>query len=331
MKTIYLDWNVFSLLFNREKIQNTEDKETFDNLYNVIQGLKKELIIPFSNAHLQDLYKSYKKGERERVDTSLEFIKELTNSVCITQYWDQTSARFHQRDPFEFFNSLKEEEDNSFNSFDDVLNTLKEVGADKLFDVYKELPHNMNFEQIKEQNPFFASLFPRSQKENNMYAVMFDMFDLISSVRQNPVIYSELRKLFKNGLQIDPNISNYENTIEQLDTYLPKTMLNKSFTELYSENNKRNYSKNIDYELITGLYMQLDFVGYHSDKINEKNTYENLFNDALHCFYAAHSNVYLTNDKRNYKKTKAVFENQNISTLIMTPTEFIDYLLDRKH
>ena len=72
--------------------------------------------------------------------------------------------------------------------------------------------------------------------------------------------------------------------------------------------------------------MQLDFVGYGSDKLTEKNQYDNLFNDALHCFYGAHCDFFITADKKTYKKTKAVYQSENISTQVMKPKEFIDFL-----
>ncbi len=105
-------------------------------------------------------------------------------------------------------------------------------------------------------------------------------------------------------------------------------MLNKSFTELYQDNNKTDISKNTTYSKLTGIFMQLDFVGYASDKLTEKNKYDNLFNDALHCFYAAHCDFFLTSDKKTYKKTKAVFESEDIATKVMKPKEFVDYVLN---
>lgn len=269
--------------------------------------------------------KSYEKGERERVSESLTYVSELTKNVCLTQYWNEENAKWHSRDPIEFFNSILQDDSDSFNSWEDVIEPLKEYGIVKIFSSFKSQPHGMNFEEIEKYSPFFASLFPKARAENTMYAAIQDTFDLLSKINSNPTVYKELRKLFKEGIKIDPNISNFDNTIEKLDKYLPKTMLNKSFTELYEMNNNSK-SKNKDYDKVIGVYMQLNFVGYNSDKLTVKNRYDNIFNDALHCFYAAHCDFYLTNDNRNYKKSKAVYESEKIATQVYNIPEFIKAL-----
>ena len=69
--------------------------------------------------------------------------------------------------------------------------------------------------------------------------------------------------------------------------------------QLYDESHQKSSLKNEIYNKITSIYMQLDFVGVHKDKLTHKNGYNNLFNDALHCFYAAHCDIFLTNDKKS--------------------------------
>lgn len=328
MTRIYLDWNIITNLIGPERISDKGLQEEFLLIKRVFENPDLDLVFPFSNAHLKDLMKSYEKGERERVANSLTYLSELSNNVCLTQYWNEKIAKWHIREPFEFFNSMLEENSGSFNSWEDILKPLKELGIDKLFDLYKYQPHGIDFEQIELHSPLFASLFPRARVENNMQAAIHDIFEILTKINSNPIIYKELRKLFKDGLDLDSNISNFENTIEQLNEYLPKTLLNKSFTELYEMNNKRN-TKNKDYDKVIGLYMQLDFVGYNSDKLTEKNQYNNIFNDALHCFYAAHCEFYLTNDNRNYKKSKAVYESEGIGTHVFKTNEFIDLIINK--
>jgi len=325
MIQIYLDWNIITNLIKPEQISNQVLQDEFLLLKGIFEHPDSKLIIPYSNAHLKDLMKSYKKGERERVLDSLSYVSELTKNVCLAQYWNEKNAKWHLRDPIEFFNSMLQDNLDSLKSWEDVIHPLKKCGIDKIFDIYKFQPHGMDFKEIEKYSPFFASLFPKARAKNTMYAVIQDIFDMLSKINSNPTVYKELRKIFKDGLKIDSNISNLDNTIEQLDTYLPKTMLNKSFTEL-CEINKNDNSKNKDYGKVIGIYMQLDFVGYNSDKLSDKNKYDNIFTDALHCFYAAHCDFYLTNDNRNYKKSKAVYESEKIGTQVYKTKEFIDSL-----
>jgi len=324
---MYLDWNVITTLRQIENLTNNDDVITFNALFNVINSARDKLVIPYSNGHLNDLMKSYKKGERERVEQSLKFLSLLTQDVCLTQYWNEESAKWHYRNPEEYFSSLIEDGNGvDSTSFESILTPLKEFGLDKIYDILKIFPHNINFEQLEEHNSFFSIFFKRAKNVNSMFAVIQDFFDLTNEMKTNPVVYNELRSVFKTSIPLDQNIHNVDNVIEMLDKTMPKTMLNKSFTELYQENSKTEMSKNKDYSKIIGTFLQLDFVGYGSDKLTEKNQYDNLFNDALHCFYGAHCDFFITGDKKTYKKTKAVYQNENIMTQVMKPAEFIEYL-----
>lgn len=322
---VYLDWNIITNLINPDKIPDRIIRDQFIYLKQLFEYPNEEVIFPYSDAHLKDLKRSFDKGERDRVSQSLDYISVLTRNICLVQYWNEENAIWQTRDPFDFFNSIVMDNSSNFNSWDDLLEPLKEYGLDKIFDIYKNIPHNINFEEVEQYNPFFASLFPRARIENNLDAVIRDTFEMFSKVYTNPAVYKELRKIFKEGLKIDSNISNFQNVIDELDKYLPKTLLNKSFTELYDLNTKSSI-KNKTYDKIIGVFMQLDFVGYNSDKLSEKNRYDNIFNDALHCFYAAHCDLFLTNDIKNSKKSKAVFESEKIATQVYNTKEFIEML-----
>lgn len=331
MIKIYLDWNVFTTLNQIQNIENQEEKIIFETMLNIVTNTEAKIVVPFSNAHLNDLMKSYKKGERERVYQALNFISLVTQNVCLSQYWNEQNSKWHIRNPNEYFESLLEdEEENSLISIESITSTLSEYGMGNIFEMYKLIPHNINFEQFEDSNIPFLSYLKRAQTENSMYAVIEDVFEIFNEIKNNPSAYNELRSSFTDNIKLDPNVNNVSNVIELLDKTMPKTMLNKSFTELYVENDRTETSKNKDYSKITGIFMQLDFVGYGSDKLNEKNKYDNLFNDALHCFYGAHCDFFITSDKKTIRKTKAVYQSEEINTLVLKPREFIEFLQEIK-
>lgn len=305
MIKMYLDWNVITTLRQTESLTNKEDLIMFQSLSRVINSLRDKFIIPYSNGHLNDLLKNHRKGELERVEQSLEFISLLTHDVCLTQYWNDAVAIWHNRNPKEYFASLIDQEKRyGAMGFENMLESLEEFGLDKMFDIFKLLPHDIDFEQLEQKKSSFLMLFNRSRTENSLYAVMADILELSNELKTNPVVYNELRSLFKTYIPLNQNIHNVDNVIEMLDTTMPKTMLNKSFTELYQDYSKTETSKNKSYSKIIGTFMQLDLVGYGSDRLTDKNQYDNLFNDALHCFYAAHCDFFITADKKAYKKNK---------------------------
>jgi len=322
---LYLDSQIFSNLSSFENLPKEEDVKVYRNLNNLISSLRDQIIIPYSNTHLDDLMKSYKQGQNERVSKSLAFISSLTQNVCLVQYWNEEHATWHYRDPFEFFNS-KIEDETTGASLDNIHDKFKEYGIDKAFEPLKSIPHGFDFKQMQDHAPAFASMFPRAQNEGTAYAAVMDILDLTTQLQTNPSAYLELRNWLRTSMNLDPNISNFGNVIKQLDEYLPKTMLNKSFTELYADTNKKDYLKNKNYSKITGIYMQLDMVGYRPDKMNDKNGYDNMLHDAFHCFYGAHCDYFITADKICYKKSKAIYQSENITTPVMKPQEFLEHL-----
>lgn len=324
---IYLDWNVITTMQNPDRIKDEKQRGIFSLIRYILERLSSDIVVLYSNAHLADLMKSYQQGERERVFTSLKYLSTITNDTCIAQYWNEDRAKLHERNPTEFFNSMLEDSEDSFLSFDYIKGVMKKNGMGDIFEMFKYQPHNMDIEQISKHMPLFGSIFVRSRTDKSMYATIQDIFDFFQQVNNNPAVYNELRRVFKETLKIDPNIGNFTNTIEQLDQYLPKTMLNKSFTELFEEGNKKQYTKGEGYNKLIGIYMQLDYVGYNSDKLTDKNKYGNLFNDAQHCFYASHCHYFITNDDKTFKKSKAVFQGEKISTMVMKPIEFVDYFI----
>jgi hypothetical protein len=327
MIKIYLDWNVLTTLNQIQNIENHAEKIIFETILNIVSNTETKIVVPFSNAHLNDLMKSYKKGERERVSNALNFISFVTQNICLSQYWNEENSIWHFRNPNEYFESLIEDEkENSIISIESITEIFSKYGMGNIFEMYKLIPHNINFKQCEVSKIPFVSLLKKAKVENSIYAVMEDFFEITNEIKNNPSFYNELRSYFTSYIKLDPNVNNVENVIELLDKTMPKTMLNKSFTELYIENNKIESSKNKDFSKITGMFMQLDFIGFSSDKLNEKNKYDNLFNDALHCFYGAHCDIFITSDKKMIKKTKALYKSLEINTLVLTPRQFIESL-----
>ncbi len=69
--------------------------------------------------------------------------------------------------------------------------------------------------------------------------------------------------------------------------------------------------------------------GFKADKVKvtdkEKNTFKNTTEDASHSAFASRCEFYITNDDKNYHKTKAVFKKLGIYTIVLKPNEFIQY------
>ncbi|UHG92952.1 hypothetical protein [Spirosoma oryzicola] len=326
MITVYLDWNIITNLADPSYINNIDIQKKLLYIKDKFETRGKDVAIPYSNAHMNDLSKSYKKGERERVEKSLNYLSLLTWDVCIAKYWGEDVPKWHKRSPKEFFETTISLDDLQSKNFTQLTAGIDELVKTGVFDVFKAIPHDIDFGYIIKNYPALANLYPLSQQENNVYAVLHDTFNILELISDDPSLYNELRKMVKESIGIDPHISALNNIVDKLDEFLPNTLLNTSFTELASSNQSNLYYKKSYQDVIVHKFMQLDFLGYNSDKLSDKNKYSNLFNDALHCYYAAYCDVFITNDKKTAKKSKAVYESEGIITQIYSLDEFTSLL-----
>lgn len=66
---------------------------------------------------------------------------------------------------------------------------------------------------------------------------------------------------------------------------------------------------------IAGIFELLDLLGYWKDKYNKKSNYARLW-DSSHTFYAAHTNYFVSRDKRTRNKAKVVYHQYGIETKV---------------
>jgi len=84
-------------------------------------------------------------------------------------------------------------------------------------------------------------------------------------------------------------------------------------------------SANAYYDKVMGLFTTTDLKGYRQD-----NKFANLLDDALHCFYAAHCQYFITIDKRCYDKAKLVYGKLKINCKVFTPVEFREWYVNHR-
>lgn len=328
--TVYFDWNVLTCMKPWAKLKE-EDAKLFKELFQRTEN-QDNIIRPFSNAHLLDLKKSYQKGYHIETYKDIDFISQITKNACLCKYWGSEAPKWHVREPKPFFNEIVENLDFPYNDMGDIVRTISEIEGGQhlagIFDQFKLIPHNIDFKVIDEHIPVLSTILQKSRSQNNYYALMDDVIGLFNEVFSNPLVYKELRKTFKELIPVHQSVKSVDTAIEELDKYLPKTALSKSFTELYETNNPKEVESAHIRDNVVGIYMQLDYVGFKSDKIGKKITYNNLFNDALHAYYGSHCDYYVTGDKDGLSKTRATYKELKLSSKALSPKEFLDILTD---
>lgn len=147
MCEVYLDLNVFDRIEKRETLdENT--KKHYDHLYNQI--VSEDIVVPYSNAHLNDLKRAYLKNSEKTLE-HVENIKFLTNDLCIVNYWGDQGITWHYRDINEYFETSRIDIGLMASSFEEFINKM-EFGFIFQLQVlplkYKPLPEDFRQKQM---------------------------------------------------------------------------------------------------------------------------------------------------------------------------------------
>jgi hypothetical protein len=178
MIKIYLDWNVVSNMLESAKltteVELTETQANHLLLHQIfILQRNSNLVVPYSNAHLLDI-----KGA-QNLEEKLEYLSLLSSDICIGQYWDHDQIIWHQISTEENYNTEMEEDF----TFEKLTEDLEDSGMPNLFDMFKNLPHGIDFTAFDASFPRAQEIFKHSKNENSMYAMMQDMFELYKSMK----------------------------------------------------------------------------------------------------------------------------------------------------
>ena len=133
----------------------------------------------------------------------------------------------------------------------------------------------------------------------------------------------DMRKLFRDLLKIDTGKLNAlppEKVLGYLDERYRTVGVEITFTETVEKGllELEHLGKNAGlYDRISMLFGLLDTVGYAKDKETDKSDFARLW-DANHAYFAAHLDIFLTNDRRTKKKTELVYYLLEIPTRVLS-------------
>ncbi len=316
-KKVYLDWNIFNKL---ENIQTISDQEHL--IYNFLneQITNHKLIAPYSNAHLNDLFRGYKK-DPSYTPGHLQNITRLTNNLCLAQYWGEKDVRWHIRDPESFIKEKIEEEDIAPLSFLDLFLSLDDPLLESAWELKKLslmlTPIPNDFKKLYAIDPVFTLMYPRTKEQMTLLALCEDIYEFSYKVKSDFALYKNFKKFIIDGKNKFPQYKNVFNNAETKVIGNPKYL---SWDTMFDELPQYNSSANLNYNSILTLFTRTDLKGYRQDE-----KFANMIDDALHCFYAAHCDFFITLDSRCYDKTKLVYEKLKIATRVFTPLEFKEW------
>jgi len=322
MLRIYLDWNVI--------IQLKAQAARLSDFNDFIRHNFNRLCIPYSHAHLKDM-SSGSEEFPQFLTSELEFLAELSHNNYMI--YDYTSGKVEPFlvQPSKAFEGFNENNLDSM-SIDAVLEHLdseSDMKFGKMIRCFISLLPNPHYMQKLPscESGIFTEMANSITSSPSYYHLLKAVTEYNSQVYKDPVKYKSMRSETRKGLQIKPHqLSTSDQPMEKIESELRRISGNSDVGIMTALETLK-----IDYpEFRTWLtdffaiYLTLDYMGYHSDKINEKNKPDNLITDIMHTFYGAHCDYYISCDKKAVAKASQVYKELKISTKATSPELFLE-------
>ncbi len=324
MIRVYLDWNVIS------NLKRTEIPKFRDLRLRISQNLDR-LLIPFTNAHIDDLRKSVKPDlSNDLLLNDLELLSEVSNNQFINWTKNNITEPFIGHPNRFYYENIEDwKNPNQFdfsNIFNDMIKSFEEIGLGSIGELYKNQMQSIPIDDIL-KNDSFKNIFKINTDFNNYWDFLNVIAKSMHEFSSNKEYYKEFRLNIQNsGLNVSKNSENWlDNEIfDNIDELLKSKGVNQSFMELSTYANQQvKKDKSTVYDEFISMYLMLDMIGYKSDKLKKpSNNITNITNDAIHSFYGAHCEYLITDDRNLLKKSKAIYSKLNKSTQILTSDEF---------
>lgn len=314
MNHVYLDLNVFDLIEKKDSLEK-EQRIWYNYLHQKI--INEEILTPYSNAHINDLKRGYKKNQ-EAVRQHIDNIKFLSNDLCIVNYWGDNGITWHYRDIEEFFNSSINDSD-SYKSFEDFIDNSQ------LRHIYQPILVSLKLEKVDEniklqaeKNPILKLLFPKGIEELTQYAFCEDIFNLNYLLQKDYTVFKRLKSYINEHRNKLKKQDKALNLLKQIETIPSSLKFEKQIDEYFE---RVITSKNPQYQNVTTVYFRKNFEGFKTDKY-----YPNSIDDAIHTYYASHCEYYITNDDKCAYKASETYKQLNFKTKVMNAKEYYEHL-----
>lgn len=312
MIRIYLDWNVFSYLYNKQ------DTSLYSLLYKNLLKYSNQILVPCTPAHLQDLAQSrFSEKGKKTIPKNLKMLQEITQGNMII-YHDKNNKEGYIEYVTKQLASVYEQvvireevHDEYKNGLGSIFSDTGDAEIDALqkdfINLMKAIPSNLNKNEVENITHKFSPVRDLA-KYNNLYDELSGFFKLLYEYKTDPSLYRNLRSSTIKELKIDDSY--------HADTFLEikKKFEKKSGISLESFLNSENKATRKSKFLYA--FMKLDLIGYRRDK-----NFSNMLIDALHAYYGAHCDIFVVEDKNTRYKAKMLYGFFDIKTAVYTSNE----------
>lgn len=326
MIRVYLDWNVVSNLHSSH--------ESVKALHDFLKDEKSRICIPYSEAHLRDI----KRGAKKSISLEscrLDYLSGISNNNYMSYDLSANTVKPYIVHPKEAYAGVGE------NVFDyiNLVDALKKLDTDFDFDIGRMVlehlssipnPHLSQKFSVPD-HPYFHRLAQSISNAPSYLDFVQEVTEFAKKSFINPEGYKEYRKSTRTVLAIQPHLlSSAEKPIERIENKIRRLSGDDSFTfkEAIEQMMKENPQFQSPMAVFYFYYIILEFMGYHSDKITDKNMPDNMLTDIQHAFYGAHCDYFVTQDKKALAKAAQVYQEMEVTTKALALDGFIDDIRD---
>ncbi|RXJ45932.1 hypothetical protein [Gelidibacter gilvus] len=330
MIKVYLDWNIISSI----KQGNLQELKS-------ILEFKEKFLVPYSTSHIGDIFASHSESEvqKERIQKDLEYITSITDNNCFFND-GKGNIQLGFMNPIELYEERIDSQD-LFRDFSiDKLFAPFDIDDDDeviaplitlLKGLLKSIPLDNTFKEAfknpeitKEMEKMFPDL-----KDNLTFEGWFKTFGNMYNRLNDTEDYKGLREAVQKIGVNSSHFSQGKNPYDVIGDAYQKLGTNpfETNSDLVSSKNTPDWFNELSNE-----YILLDMHGYKQDKVKvdnkNKQTFRNTTDDAFHSAFASRCDFYITSDKKNIDKSKAIYKKFGVETCVMTPDEFTEYYND---
>lgn len=333
MIRVYLDWNVLSRLETNEI--------TYKKLTSILSD-ENRCLIPYSDAHIHDIHRSYLKVGMDGIKGHLEKINQYSKSLFIV-YSIKDVLEFQNLEAQEAMRQYIE----AYENHDDLNFDLNEIMKPLESSFFPLVPIFKALLNVQVPNPLaipndgenanahkeILDKSPRTSKdvqkilgdgETTSFGQIMENLLKMSSTIMTDDSYSEMRDAYQKDLKVNTGRLNSKKfaPIETLDLNAQK-LQKENFMQLY-ESLLTEIDKKSLYNRIMALCRQVDFNGFYPENIKNGHHLDNIETDYKHIAYASTCDFFIVEDKTARAKATLVFELLGINVNVVTPKEFVD-------
>jgi hypothetical protein len=234
--------------------------------------------------------------------------------------------------PLQVNESLKDDEpvidfSNIFGAFDDVEDPALKTKIEELKALLNLQIHTFDVDTEKVKPKDIEQILKFVPAINEPVSVN-DFLAKLNTLNSELVDKEKFKNIRRYNLENLPSFNQMKETnLRAINTVLLASPLKKDLNTLIDDQNQSEKGATFDQQ-VSGAFFILNLFGLDQEK-NKKADFTSLSNDSQHAFYAAYCDILISEDEGLRIKSKAVYENYKIPTLVFSVGEFINYFKGR--